>query len=287
MKISYLIAFGLISVNSCSCRPVYQHRTESLPHMKADAKTEEKWRQWLAEKGCDDQAKGAGTTERMEWSDRGFQHSEEVTPLLIRWARSGERPVRGRAIIALGALATQRLIRNDPVDNGEKHLEVLVIALGDEDPAIRTRAAQALAYCRGLDAVLPLIKAMDDGSEEVRCYATGSVGHYRSRRALSPLLRALKDSSPRVRNEAAGAVCQFKDDKRVTEALVEALFDRASGVAAGEVTSALHQLGAKVEEIREPTDVDGKMGTVIVGYRVKLLGDKDWRECRWPRNRNP
>ncbi len=79
---------------------------------------------------------------------------------------------------------------------------------------------------------------------------------------------------------------QFKDDNRVTEALVEALFDRASGDAAGNVTFALHSLGATVEQIREPPDAT-VMKSTIVGYRVKLSGDKDWRECRWPRDKKP
>lgn len=240
---------------------------KDLPQ-KPDTELKAKWQKWLMEEGTD------------HWAEYAFDHRNEVTPLLIEWAGEAESPLRQRAISALGSLATQRLIRKQPVGDGEGHLKVLIAGLADKDPAIRRSSAAALAYCRGAAAVPPLIKAMADKEESVRIYATDAVGHHHDKRALRPLLAALvNDPSPAVRNEAADAVWQFKGEKGVLEALVQALFDPASGTAAGNIRIALERLEAKVVPIQEAEGVK----RITVGYRVKLSGENKWQQRRWPR----
>src|SRR5262249_55557302 len=150
----------------------------------------------------------------------------------------------------------------------------------DADAIVRARAAQALVYCRGSDAVPPLIKAMSDKADEVRLYATAALGQSGDKRALKPLLAALKDPSVDVRNVAGPGLAQFKGEMAVAPALVEALFDPASRYAAGNITSTLKRLGAEVEPIRERVQTVLGEREVIVGYRVKLPGDRDWCERR-------
>jgi hypothetical protein len=242
-------------------------------------------RQWLMEPIGDSKERGAGKAERVEWASRGFDHRQAWTPLLIAWAARGEPSIRGRAVAALAEFAVQRLVREEPVGDGEPFQEVLVANLKDQDASIRALSAGALAFCRGPGALPHLIAAMGDPSEAVRVYATDAVGHYGDRRAVRPLLAALKDHSPDVRNEAADALWGFGDDKRVVDALIEALFDPSSGAAAGNIIFALDRLGVRSEPIlkfeERPEDHGSK--AVIVGYRVKARGDATWKERRWSR----
>jgi hypothetical protein len=242
-------------------------------------------RQWLMEPIGDSKERGAGKAERVAWASRGFDHLRAWTPLLIAWAARGEPSTRGRAVAALAEFAVQRLVREEPVGDGEPFQEVLIANLKDPDASIRALSADALAFCRGPGAVPHLIAAMGDPSEVVRVHATDAVGHYGDRRAVEPLLAALKDGSPIVRNEAADALWVFGEDKRMVEALIEALFDTVSGVAAGNIVIALDRLGVRSEPILkfEGRPEDGEPKGVIVGYRVKARGDATWRERHWSR----
>lgn len=242
-------------------------------------------RQWLMEPIGDAKERGAGKAERLEWATRGFKHQEEWTPQLIEWAAHGKPPIRERAIAALAEFAVQRLVLENPVGDGESFQKTLIANLKDPDAAIRARSANALAFCRGPSAVAPLIKTMADPNKRVRIYATDAVGHYNDRRALEPLLSALKDPNPEVRGEAPDALWGFGPDKRIIKALIDALFDPASGLAAGNITFALERLGVQSQPIREtmpspPIDEHGH-GPAIVGYRVKIPGEDTWREHRW------
>jgi HEAT repeat protein len=73
-------------------------------------------------------------------------------------------------------------------------------------PAVRRRAAQALAACRQDTAVKALLDALGDGSPEVRAAAARSLGDMRDPATVAALQSAGRDRDESVRAAAAAAL---------------------------------------------------------------------------------
>ena len=148
-------------------------------------------------------------------------------------------PVREHAALALGELGDMRAVEALSValhdEDGEvrkntkiamsKMARHVVVALKDDDPAMREIAAEQLGKIGDPYAVPFLIEALKDDESVVRenaCLALGRIG---DKSVIQPLIKALKDKQGYVRKNAANALGMLKDPSTV-EALVVATRDK-------------------------------------------------------------
>lgn len=90
-------------------------------------------------------------------------------------------------------------------------LDILIRALRDVNPAVRTGAAEAIAKL-GPSALEPLIAALHDTSRGVPIGAAEAIAKL-GPSALEPLMSALHDTNPDVRTGAAMALTRLKDSR--------------------------------------------------------------------------
>ncbi len=83
---------------------------------------------------------------------------------------------------------------------------LLIRALEDKDPRIRSESARTLGKIRDARAIPPLIRATGDPQMDVRVRAVEALGELGDDRAKAPLIEALHDPYHRVRMEAAWAL---------------------------------------------------------------------------------
>lgn len=80
----------------------------------------------------------------------------------------------------------------EPEERGQnERLRHFIRMLGEEEPALRWKAAEALARIRDPDGVEPLIGALQDQDWRVRQKAAWALGMIGDPRALVPLRRAM------------------------------------------------------------------------------------------------
>jgi bilin biosynthesis protein len=159
---------------------------------------------------------------------------ETAVPALLDILASPERPedIKGHAAWALafiGSEATEHLYRalnSDSVDvrcavigaiahvaqeqSDLKSCTVLVSALTDPEPVIRTEAASVLGQVNYPPAIPHLILALKDTELEVRKAAVSSLGKMGDRTVLEPLQSALEDEVEVVRMLAKLAIAQIE-----------------------------------------------------------------------------
>jgi len=108
--------------------------------------------------------------------------------------------------------------------------EALIVVLNDENPALRTAAAEALAQIvlMAVDErvliVEPLIAALNDQTPAVRENAALGLGRIGDIRAVEPLIALLNDFDTPVRINAAQALVRIGDKRAETPLM--ALFER-------------------------------------------------------------
>ena len=110
--------------------------------------------------------------------------------------------VRCAVIGALGHVAQEQ---SDP-----RACQLLVNALTDPEPIIRTEAAAALGQVHYEDAIPHLILALKDAELDVRKAALNSLGKSGDPRALDPLQAALDDELDVIRVLAKLAIAQIE-----------------------------------------------------------------------------
>lgn len=116
-------------------------------------------------------------------------------------------------------------------------LAAVVRRTRDPDPEIRWRAAYALARNPAPPALAPLLEIVDDADHRVRSYAVrglraslaDSAGIRNA--ALTALLTAVRDSHPHVRINALNLLPAYRESRRSTPVLIEALRDADANVA--------------------------------------------------------
>lgn len=97
-------------------------------------------------------------------------------------------------------------------------------ALGDTHPAVRSRAATALADAQAVTALPKLLVAVEDDDAFVRQMALSALGELGDRRAATKLERALADARPEVRYQAVIALVRVAPEE-AARAITRALGD--------------------------------------------------------------
>jgi HEAT repeat protein len=118
----------------------------------------------------------------------------DVIDSLIRDLADGNRLVRTRAALALGALGDARAV------------DALVEVLDDDDPEVRTSAALTLGEFRDPRAVDGLIEAMDHTDPKLRLEAAEQLGNIGDPRAIRALAVAAHDTDRDVAMQAIEAL---------------------------------------------------------------------------------
>lgn len=126
----------------------------------------------------------------------------EAADHLYKALNNASLDVRCAVIGALGHVAQEQC--------DEKSCNLLVAALTDPEPLIRTEAAAALGQVNYLPAVPHLILATQDADLDVRKAAINSLGKSGSPTALNPLQTLLNDKQEVVRVLAKLAIAQIE-----------------------------------------------------------------------------
>ena len=137
---------------------------------------------------------------------------------------SEEAEFRRSVVIAVGEIGS----------GTEKAIRVLIRALEDPEPGVRTAAAGALGRM-GLPAnvaIPALIRALEDSKEFVRQIAARALARIdpHDLRIVQPLIDALKDSSPGVRVCAAEALGNARPNEDTATLLAGVLLDTSPAV---------------------------------------------------------
>lgn len=162
-----------------------------------------------------------------------------ATPVLIRVVEDVEREasVRAQAAEALGKIGPAVVRDASPV---------LIKALKDEDPIIRSSAAKGLRYLEAPDAVDPLIDALQDRFAFVRSSASVALRDFSRAvpaepRVVGRLIELVESKAERGRAEAISLLGEIKD-KRAVKTLEKTLKERE---LAFDAASALRNITGK------------------------------------------
>jgi bilin biosynthesis protein len=126
----------------------------------------------------------------------------EASDYLYKALNSASLDVRCAVIGALGHVAQEQ--------SDEKSCNLLVSALTDAEPIIRTEAAAALGQVTYPPSVPHLILALKDSDLDVRKAAINSLGKIGDRTALPSLTTALEDEQGVIRTLAKLAIAQIE-----------------------------------------------------------------------------
>jgi bilin biosynthesis protein len=126
----------------------------------------------------------------------------EASDYLYKALNSASLDVRCAVIGALGHVAQEQ--------SDEKSCNLLVSALTDAEPIIRTEAAAALGQVNYPPSVPHLILAVKDSDLDVRKAAVNSLGKIGDRAALPSLTAALEDEQAVIRTLAKLAIAQIE-----------------------------------------------------------------------------
>lgn len=140
---------------------------------------------------------------------------------------------------ATRAAAITDLVRHARAEEGvrERAIPLLLRALSDGHPAVRSAAAVALGDLEASEAVASLLVALEDDDAYVRQMSINALGEIADTRALPRLRRALRDERPEVRYQSIIAFARIADRaggldaSEVDDALFEAANDEDDAVA--------------------------------------------------------
>ncbi|MEO1208922.1 MAG: HEAT repeat domain-containing protein [Cyanobacteria bacterium J06638_20] len=126
----------------------------------------------------------------------------EAESYLYQALNSDSLDVRCAVIGALGHVAQEK--------SDEKSCQLLISALTDPEPLIRTEAAAVLGQINYPDCVPHLILALQDSEVDVRKAAINSLGKIGDEQAMAALQLALKDDLEVIRTLARLAINQIE-----------------------------------------------------------------------------
>ena len=149
----------------------------------------------------------------------------ETVQYLVPALNNQNSKIRASAVKVLSKLA-QRYSWGQSGQK-DKAFELLLLALNDKTPKVRSMAAYAIGYFHDKRATEPLTKALGDKMSEVRSMAAWAIGNSHDKGAIEPLLKALGDKSIKVKSNAIHSLSRF-DDEKVFEALKTMLNDEDS-----------------------------------------------------------
>jgi HEAT repeat protein/DNA-binding Xre family transcriptional regulator len=195
-----------------------------------------------------------------------------------------------------GALSADEQQALSPADTEElaKAQEIpsrttaLIMALNDEDAAVRREATQALLHVGDEAAIPALAKVLNtDAEKEVRRGAAHTLRHIGDTTAIPALAKALADEDAAVRREAAQALRHIGDTTAIP-ALTEALeHDEDAAVRRG-VVDALRHIGGEASGaalIKALNDPDASvrrqavsaLGRIDADSRRKRKDKRKWK----------
>lgn len=141
----------------------------------------------------------------------------------LRDVASAKMEVRAEATEELGRhLAHDHEASDLPKEDRERAVQALIKVLSDAHPAVRSRAATALADAHATTALPALLLAVEDDDSFVRQMALSALGELKDGRATSKLSRTLSDPRPEVRYQALIAftrVCPAEGEAAITKAM--------------------------------------------------------------------
>ena len=105
---------------------------------------------------------------------------------------------------------------------GEAALEPLLLAVGQNNPALRRHAAHALTFIRGERSLTALLTLAKDPDTLVRVEAATGLGRHGDRRGFDPLVALSRDAAGDVRQAATRALGQLRQGD-----VVKVLLERA------------------------------------------------------------
>lgn len=156
-----------------------------------------------------------------------FPSSTITLEAALRDASAASGKVRLRAVVALGESGP---LLEDPTAR-RRVAAALVVALDDDDPAIRAEALFGLAELAELAPVPAMIARLADGDAGVRQHAAIALGKLGDRAAFTPLVEALREGPPELRFQAVTSLAEI-DPTAAYEPVVAALADRDPQVVA-------------------------------------------------------
>ncbi len=112
---------------------------------------------------------------------------------------------------------------------GEKALPPLIELLDDQDPRVKTLAAETLGKIGDVKALRPLVSYLDDQDVTMRVYVVNALGCIKSASAVKPLIKCLQDENWEVRKSAAEVLGGIGDSQAI-KPLIAALEDENAGV---------------------------------------------------------
>lgn len=176
------------------------------------------------------------------WED---EDAALINPLIGSMRSDAAPRVRAAAAESLGRFLLLAEVERLPADRGNKVYEALlaVVRNGGEDPLVRRRAIESIAY-RGDETVRDIIaSAYADDDMQMRATAIFAMGRSADPYWRRTLGQELYSSDPQIRYEAARAVGEL-EYKAAVPRLIELLDDADREVQAASIT-ALGQIGGK------------------------------------------
>ncbi|MCO6438591.1 MAG: HEAT repeat domain-containing protein [Phycisphaerae bacterium] len=149
----------------------------------------------------------------------------------------------------------------------DRSLQVLIDALTDTDPTVRSCAAMGLGVVEPDRAIPALIGRLEDDDGNVRAKAAEALGRTGSILGVAPLIQALRDDADDVRIATAKALGNIRSDQPVDALVFSLKHDRVGAVRAASASAlgliasdrALHALIAALND-----DVGFVRGQVVV-----------------------
>jgi HEAT repeat protein len=182
------------------------------------------------------------------------------------------------------------------VENGQELINKLIVDLKDENPNIRSDAAEQLGKTGNSHAVVPLTTVLEtDNVWSVRKWAAWALGEINDRRAFDPLIRALQHMDWIIRVKAAEVLGKIGDSSAV-EPLISALQDENSYVysqvtwALGEICDdravipMIEALRKEIPAVRINAAIAlGKIGNTTAAEHLAaaMKNDRVWSVRKW------
>ncbi len=167
--------------------------------------------------------------------DMGFQYNPEAKGIFSLISRPSPAQATAWALDKENADRRYQgtlLLANAPFAGEDVYLKLFEDNLRDDDAAVRSAAARALAHHGRPDHVPLLIEALQDEQELVRMEAARALQRIHSTLAVRPLINRLDaeiEESSDVRAACASALGQYAE-RRVLSSLIASLRDQSLAV---------------------------------------------------------
>ena len=153
--------------------------------------------------------------------------------------------IKERVVDLLGSIGKGATPSGEPVKAKGQVIEPLCIALKDESPGVREKAARELGEIKDLRAVEPLSAALNDSDEIVRDQAVGALEKI-GEPAVEALIVALRNPRSDVRMNAAKALGEIKDERAIEP--LGALLNDKDSIVRGYASEILGKIGESAPE---------------------------------------